>query len=308
MKILVTGGAGFIGSHVGDRLIAEGHQVHVIDSLLTGNRENVPPEAILHELDIRDEAVAELFEREQFEVLVHHAAQLDVRRSVQAPGYDADINILGFLNCMEAGRKHNLQKVIFASTGGAIYGDPEYVPQDEAHPLRPISPYGITKLTTEHYLYYYYKTYGIVPVILRYANVYGPRQRFDGEGGVIAIFIQKMLKGAVPTIYGDGEQTRDYVFVGDVADANIHAIKRNKPGTYNIGTGSETTVNALVEELRRQLVQECIPSYESGRPGEQRRSVLAVEHAKNELGWSPSMSLSEGLKSTISWFKSRAHE
>ena len=308
MKILVTGGAGFIGSHVVDRLIKEGHQVHVIDSLLTGKRENVPAGAVLHELDIRDEGVAELFEREQFEVLVHQAAQLDVRRSVQDPGYDADINIVGFLNCMEAGRKHNLQKVVFASTGGAIYGDPEYVPQDELHPLRPISPYGITKLTTEHYLYYYYKTYGIVPIILRYANVYGPRQRFDGEGGVVAIFIKKMMNGEVPTIYGDGEQTRDYVFVGDVAEANIRAINRDKPGTYNIGTGSETTVNTIVEELKSLLVQECDPSYEPGRPGEQRRSVLAVHHAHEEMGWSPNVTLQEGLRSTISWFKSRVHE
>lgn len=308
MKILVTGGAGFIGSHVVERLVEEGHEVHVLDSLLTGKQEYVPENVHLHALDIRDERVSDLFKDEQFEVLVHHAAQLDVRRSVQAPAYDADINVVGFLNCMEAGRKHNLKKVVFASTGGAIYGEPDYVPQDESHPLRPISPYGITKLTTEHYLFFYYKTYGIVPVILRYANVYGPRQRFDGEGGVVAIFIKKMMTGENPIIFGDGEQTRDYVYVGDVAEANILALDRELPGTYNIGTGIETTVNRLVEELQNQDVPKCTPQYEPGRAGEQKRSVLAATHAQKELGWIPQKTLSEGLKHTLNWFKSRASE
>ena len=308
MKILVTGGAGFIGSHVVERLIDDGHEVHVLDNLHTGKRDNLPDSAVLHEYDIRDDKVDALFESEQFEVLVHHAAQLDVRKSVQAPGYDADINILGFLNCMEAGRKHKLQKVVFASTGGAIYGEPEFVPQDESHTMRPISPYGITKLTTEQYLYYYYKTYNILPVILRYANVYGPRQRYDGEGGVVAIFIQKMMAKEDPVIYGDGEQTRDYVYVGDVADANMLAIGHNKPGIYNIGTGFETTVNTLIAELQALLGQDCTPIYEAGRPGEQRRSVLGIHHAKDELGWTPGVSLQEGLQHTINWFKSRASE
>lgn len=308
MKILVTGGAGFIGSHIVDRLIEGGHEVHVLDSLLTGKKEYLDPRATLHTMDIRDKDVLGLFEREQFEVLIHQAAQLDVRKSVQAPGYDADINILGFLNCMEAGRLNNLKKVVFASTGGAIYGEPQYAPQDESHPLRPISPYGITKLTTEHYLYYYFNTYNILPVILRYSNVYGPRQRSDGEGGVVSIFINKMMNGEAPTIYGDGEQTRDYVFVEDVADANVLAVNLTRPGTYNIGTGFETTVNTLVDELGKQVGPECSPVFSPGRPGEQRRSVLSIEHARQELGWAPQVSFVEGLQRTIEWFKSRAPE
>ena len=308
MKILVTGGAGFIGSHIVDRLVEKAHEVHVLDNLITGRQEYVHQKATLHQMDIRDDQVERLFQREEYEVLIHQAAQLDVRKSVHSPDYDADVNILGFLNCMEAGRKHNLKRVVFASTGGAIYGDPEYVPQDEGHPLRPISPYGITKLTTENYLYYYYKTYGILPVILRYSNVYGPRQRSGGEGGVVSIFIKKMLQGENPTVYGDGKQTRDYVYVGDVANANVLALKQTVPGTYNIGTGFETTVNTLVDELRQNLMEECRPHYSARRPGEQMRSVLSIDMAREKLGWTPKVPLNQGLQLTIDWFKSRAPE
>ena len=305
MKILVTGGAGFIGSKVAHRLLKAGNEVHVLDNLSFGKAEDVPVGATLHTMDIRDQEVADLFEKEAFDVLVHLAAQLDVRCSVATPGYDADINILGFLNLMEAGRKNGLKKVIFSSTGGAIYGEPQYIPQDESHPLNPISPYGITKLASENYLYYYEHTYGITSVVLRYANVYGPGQRSDGEGGVVAIFTRKMLEGESPTIYGDGNQSRDYVFVGDVAEANALALDVKTSGTYNIGTGIETSVNELFSLLKQEISDDITAHYSPGRPGEQKRSVLSYESIKSGLGWAPQVSLQDGLQQTIKWFKSR---
>jgi UDP-glucose 4-epimerase len=306
MKILVTGGAGFIGSHVADRLLEDGNDVHVIDSLVSGNRSHVPVDAIFHELVIRDSRVTALFEKERFDVIVHHAAQLSVRHSVEDPVFDAGINILGFLQLLEAGRKNGLQKVVFASTGGAIYGEPEYIPQDESHVLRPISPYGISKLASEHYLAYYEYTYGIPAVVLRYANVYGPRQRAEGEAGVIAIFINKLLKAEAPLIFGDGEQTRDYVFVGDVVEANVRALDAPKGGAYNVGTGVETTVNTLFEGIVRLTEPAIRPTYAPKRTGEQMRSVLSYAHIQNELGWVPQFDLAGGLEQTVAWFNSRA--
>jgi UDP-glucose 4-epimerase len=217
MKVLVTGGAGFIGSHVADALVSDGHEVHVVDDLSSGKAENLPTEATFHRLDIRDSRVGELFDRQRFDVLIHHAAQMDVRRSVADPVFDADVNLLGFLNLMEKARETGIKKVVFASTGGAIYGEPDYTPQDEKHPLRPLSPYGITKLCTERYLYFYEQEYGIPSVALRYGNVYGPRQNPHGEAGVIAIFINRLLSDTQAVIFGDGEQTRDYVFVGSTS-------------------------------------------------------------------------------------------
>ena len=305
MKILVTGGAGFIGSHVADALSAAGHTVHVLDDLSGGKRENVPSRAVFHQMDVRSDDVRSLFEKERFEVMVHHAAQMDVRRSVADPRYDADVNIIGFLGLAEAGRRNGLKKVVFASTGGAIYGEPDYVPQDESHALRPLSPYGITKLCTERYLYYYEQEFGLQYVALRYANVYGPRQNPHGEAGVVAIFTERMLDGKQPVIYGDGEQTRDYVYVGDVVRANVLAVDYGRSGTFNVGTGVETSVNELFRLIRDRIDESVPEKHEEGRPGEQRRSVLDFSYSKKELGWEPSVSLAKGLDETVAWFENK---
>lgn len=309
MKLLVTGGAGFIGSHVADALLKEDHEVHVLDDLSMGREENVPRRATFHRMDIRSEEVRGLFEREQFEGLVHHAAQMDVRKSVADPVFDADINVLGFLNLMEAGRENGLRKAIFASTGGAIYGEPEYAPQDEEHPLRPLSPYGITKLTTEKYLDFYQAQYDIDFVSLRYANIYGPRQNPHGEAGVVAIFTRMLLDGEQPTINGDGEQTRDYVYVGDVVRANLAALDYEGQETIiNIGTAQETSVNELFFELRKLTGAEVEEKHGPAKPGEQQRSVLSYERASKALGWTPQVSLGEGLEKTVDWFKEQPAE
>lgn len=305
MKILVTGGAGFIGSHVADAFVAQGHQVHVLDNFTSGREENVPAGAVVHRMDIRDEAVAALWARERFEVLCHHAAQMDVRRSVADPRFDADVNLLGFLNLMEAGRMHGLAKVLFASTGGAIYGDPDYTPQDEEHPLRPLSPYGITKLCTERYLYFYQQTYGIAYVALRYANIYGPRQNPHGEAGVVAIFTERMLHGQQPLINGDGLQTRDYVFVADVVRANVAALGLKDSGVFNIGTGVETSVVQLFRLIRDQIDPAIPEAHAPGKPGEQRRSVLSWQQAQQGLGWSPAVTVAQGIEATVAWFRNR---
>lgn len=303
MKILVTGGAGFIGSHVASALVNKEHDVHVLDDLSSGKVENVPEGATLHQHDIRDPDVRTLFATHRYEVLVHHAAQMDVRRSVADPSFDADVNLRGFLNLMEAGRTNGLQKVVFASTGGAIYGEPDYTPQDEQHPLKPLSPYGITKLATEKYLFFYEQEYDISYVALRYGNVYGPRQNPHGEAGVIAIFIDRLLSDGQPVIYGDGEQTRDYVYVGDVVRANLAAVDHSASGVFNVGTATETTVNTLFRLLRDEIAPEISEHHEAGRPGEQRRSVLDFSKIQKQLDWSPETSVAEGLSKTVSWFR-----
>lgn len=305
MKILVTGGAGFIGSHIADALCDLGHEVHIIDNLNGGFLHNVNKKAVFHELDIRDERIHELWQKEHFEVMYHQAAQMDVRRSVADPAYDADVNVKGFLNLMEAGRKNGLKKVLFASTGGAIYGDPDYVPQDEQHPLRPLSPYGITKLTTERYLYFYEQSYGIQYVALRYANVYGPRQNPHGEAGVVAIFAERMLQNIPAFINGNGQQTRDYVFVRDVVQANIKALSYPKCGTFNVGTGKETSVVSLFRHMRVLSGTSIAEQYADGKPGEQLRSVISTELIEQELGWTCQFDLKVGLTETIGWFKNK---
>ena len=241
-RIVVTGGAGFIGSHICDALIDRGHEVHIIDDLSAGFEENVNAKATLHQVDIRSNEVASLLASLKCEIMVHHAAQMDVRKSVADPVFDADVNISGLLNLMEAGRKSRLRKVIFASTGGAIYGDPEYTPQDEQHPIRPLSPYGIAKLCSEKYLAFYHHAYGIEYVALRYGNVYGPRQNPHGEAGVVAIFSERMLSNEAIFINGTGKQTRDYVFVKDVVRANLLALEHSNSDTFNIGTGIEMII------------------------------------------------------------------
>lgn len=305
MKVLVTGGAGFIGSHIVDALLDEGNTVHIIDDLSSGLAERLNPGATFHKLDIRSKDAFELVSDERYNVIVHHAAQMDVRRSVADPSFDADVNVRGFLNLAEAGRQAGIDKIVFASTGGAIYGEPESVPQDENHSLNPISPYGITKLTTEKYLYYYHHQFGMPYVALRYGNIYGPRQNPHGDAGVVAIFCQRLLSGEPVTIFGDGKQTRDYVFVGDVVKANLKAIKREESGIVNIGTGIETTVNYLYEILSSHLGVEADPVYAAERPGEQMRSVLDNTRAGAELDWSPGVSIEEGLRITADWFKEK---
>lgn len=305
MTILVTGGAGFIGSHVADAFLEDGHTVHVLDDLSTGLRWKVPDAATFFEHDIRSEPAAQLFEEHRYDCLVHHAAQMDVRRSVADPGFDADINIRGLLNLMETGRENGLQKVLFASTGGAIYGEPTYVPQDEEHPLRPVSPYGVAKLAAETYLSYYRRQYGIEAVSMRYANVYGPRQNPHGEAGVVAIFAKEMLTGGQPVINGSGEQTRDYVYVGDVVDANRAALDYEGSGVFNVGTGRETSVNDLFRRLRDEIGADVEEEHGPAKAGEQARSVLGAEKARTELGWAPDVPLQEGLARTVSWFRRR---
>ncbi|HVN27885.1 MAG TPA: NAD-dependent epimerase/dehydratase family protein [Candidatus Binataceae bacterium] len=310
MKILVTGGAGFIGSHTVDALVATGnHQVSIIDNLSAGKRHQVNPGARFHELDIRDaDAVRRVIETETPEVIVHLAAQMDVRRSVADPAYDAGVNVIGFLNLMESARQHGLRRVIFSSTGGAIYGAQEKFPAPEDHPLHPVSPYGITKLATESYLFFYKVQYGIDYIALRYGNVYGPRQDPHGEAGVVAIFCGRMLERKPCTIFGDGKQTRDYVFVGDVVRANLAAASapKNVSGPINVGTGIETNVNDLYHTLGTVADVTREPEYAPARPGEQSRSVISPARAGELLGWKPQVDLAHGLDQTFQYFKERA--
>ena len=305
MKILVTGGAGFIGSHVSDALVAGGHEVHVFDDLSGGFETQIPGDATLHKMDVRQEDVELLWKEEGFEVMFHLAAQMDVRRSVADPRYDADVNVGGLLNLMEAGRKHGLKKVVFSSTGGAIYGEPDTIPQTEEHALQPLSPYGITKLCSEKYLFFYEFTYGIEYVALRYGNVYGPRQNPYGEAGVVAIFCERMLDGRQPVVNGDGKQTRDYVHVKDVVAANLSALGHQGSGVFNVGTSIETDVVTLFEHLRDELAPAMPTEHGPGKPGEQRRSVLSYAYTQEVLGWAPTIDVRTGLQETARWFKAK---
>jgi UDP-glucose 4-epimerase len=301
--VCVTGGAGFIGSHVADALVAEGHRVLIVDDLSSGRKQNAPEGAELHVLDIRSEEAARLLVDEGVDVLVHHAAQMDVRRSVADPRFDADVNIGGLLNLLEAGRQGKLERVVFASTGGAIYGEQEIHPADEDHPARPVSPYGVSKLAGERYLFYYHVQYGLDAVCLRYANVYGPRQNPHGEAGVVAIFLDKLLEGAVPTIHGDGGQTRDYVYVADVVRANLAALGLSGFRIFNVGTGRETDVNTLFAALHEALGEGPDAVHGQAQPGEQRRSSITSDRLERELGVRITTPLAQGLRETAEWFR-----
>jgi UDP-glucose 4-epimerase len=291
---VVTGGAGFIGSHVVDALLARGDEVHVIDNFATGRRENLNPAAALHEQDIR-EPLQPLFDRIRPEVVAHLAAQADVGTSVEQPELDAQVNVLGTLSVLEAARSHDAQ-VIFSSTGGAIYGECER-PANEVDARAPVSPYGTSKLAAEEYLATWNRLYGTNHVSLRFANVYGPRQLPKLEGGVVSIFIDRLRGGESVTIYGDGEQTRDFVYVGDVVAAVLAAVGQ-RGSTFNIGTGTETSVNELFEACRRIAGIDVQATHAPAKPGDALRSVLDVSRAERELGWRPQTALAEGLELT----------
>ena len=306
MRILVTGGAGFIGSNTVDELVkVDAGQVSVLDNLSAGKRNQVNARARFHQVDLRDaDAVKSAVAEARPEVIYHFAAQMDVRRSVADPAFDAQVNVVGFLNLIEAARQHGLRRVIFASTGGAIYGEQQAFPCDEDHPCRPLSPYGIAKLATEKYLFFYREQYGIDYLALRYANIYGPRQDPHGEAGVIAIFCGRMLDGSRCTIFGEGKQTRDYTFVGDVVRANVCALTSKATGlALNIGTGTETSVNQLYSELAGVAGEARPPEYAPQRPGEQMRSVISPGRAAELLGWRPEVKLADGLDRTFRYFR-----
>jgi len=302
VRAVVTGGAGFIGSHVVDALVARGDEVHVLDDLSHGAMEYVPPEAQLHEGDIREET-ALVFGAVQPEVCFHLAAQADVRVSVERPDFDADVNVVGTLHVLEAARRHGT-KVVFSSTGGAIYGECDG-PAPEDHPRAPLAPYGVSKLAGEEYIAAYNRLYGAGHVSLRYGNVYGPRQDPKGEAGVVAIFMNLLREGGTPRIFGDGTQMRDYVFVADVVAATLAAAEHGG-GVFNVGTGIETSVLDLYERIQRAAGVEREPAFADARPGELQRSVLDPSLARGELGWEPQRSLDDGLAATWEWISSRA--
>lgn len=305
MKILVTGGAGFIGSHLVDALVAKGHEVAVLDDLSTGVRSNVPQGVRLHELDIRSAVAAEVVRKGGFEVIYHQAAQMNVRRSVSDPAFDAEVNILGSLNLLEAAVQGGVQQVIFASSGGAGYGEQQAFPAPEEHAKQPESPYGIAKISVELYLHFYAQTHGLRYVALRYGNVYGPRQNPKGEAGVVAIFSELLLQGQQPKVNGTGTQTRDYVHVADVVRANLLALQAKENGAYNIATGTETSVVELLALLQKVAGTHMDPAFVPGKAGEQQRSVLDISKAKRDLGWEPQVGLEEGFTETVGWFRQK---
>ena len=306
MKILITGGAGFIGSHIADLLIEAGHALVIVDDLSNGKEENIHPKATFYPVSILDKTLPDIFKRENIDVVIHHAAQISVRESVKDPLHDMEINIKGSLLLLEQCTTCTIKKFIFASTGGALYGEQDYFPADENHPTRPLSPYAIAKLSTEKYLSFYRNTHHLPYVILRYANVYGPRQDPHGEAGVVAIFTQRMLKGIQPTVNGDGNQTRDFVYVHDVARANFLALENNFIGELNIATGIETSINTIFQETRKLLAPNTPEVHGPPMPGEQLRSVLSYAKAKSILGWEPTVPLVEGLKHTVTFFQKKA--
>jgi UDP-glucose 4-epimerase len=309
-RVLVTGGAGFIGSHVADRYLAEGCEVTVLDDLSTGRRERIPSGARFVEMSLDDVRLDEVFAEGRFDTVNHHAAQIDVRRSVDDPLFDARTNVLGLLNLLERARLNEIRRVVYVSSGGVVYGEPDTIPTPESYPKLPLSPYGVGKLAGEHYLAYYAAVHGLNSVALRYSNVYGPRQDPHGEAGVVAIFGLRILAGEPITIFGDGEQERDYVYVGDVVEANwLASLTGPRTGhgldacAWNIGTGRGTSVNELADRLMRISGRdvERIPAPE--RPGELRRSVLDCSKAAAELGWRPRTELDEGLARTMEHIK-----
>lgn len=301
-KVLVTGGAGFIGSHLVDQLIELGYHVLVIDNLSTGNKRNLNSRAKFYRLDILSNKLAKIFQQEKLNYVFHLAAQINVRKSVDDPVFDAKTNILGSLNLLENCQKFKIKKFIFISTGGALYGDAKVIPTSESNPEKPVSPYGVAKLSIEKYLYYYKNEFGLNYTILRLGNVYGPRQNPEGEAGVVAIFISKLIKNIQSVINGTGKQTRDYIYVNDVVRAMIMAINK-KSGIYNIGTAKETDVNTIFKKIIKLGKFKAKEKHGPPVKGEQQRSCLAYSKIKNEWGFQPKYSLDQGLAETINWFK-----
>jgi len=308
MRVLVTGGAGFVGSHVAEQLLGRGHEVAVLDDLSTGKPENVPEDACFFRGDVRSEGdVAQVFGAFRPEAVSHQAAQMDVRRSVREPAFDAEVNVIGTIRTLQACVRAGVRKVVFASTGGAVYGEQETFPAPEDHPQYPVSPYGVSKLAGERYLHYYHAEHGLPYAALRYANVYGPRQDPHGEAGVVAIFCGSLVAGRPSTINGTGEQTRDYVHVSDVARANVLALENDAPpAAYNIGTGVETSVNELYNLLHDPSGKDLPPVHGPAKPGEQRRSSVDPSLARNTLGWRPEVDLTTGLGETLRFFADRS--
>ena len=306
MRILVTGGAGFIASHVVDKYLDSGHYVEVIDDMSFGRQENMRDDTTYHKLDIRSKEVAKIFENGKFDVVNHHAAQMDVRKSVQDPSFDADVNILGGLNLLQNCVKYEVKQFIFASTGGAIYGEQIEYPASEAHPTRPVSPYGVSKLSIEHYLHYYHTEYGLNYSVQRYSNVYGPRQNPYGEAGVIAIFANRLLAGEDVVINGDGLQTRDYVFVDDIARLNALVLGAKGAFVLNAGRGTEDDVNKLYSLLRELTGSSGDVRHGPPVPGEQRRSSISAAKAKELYDWEGEVSLEDGLAKTVEYFRDQS--
>ena len=305
MKVLVTGGAGFIASHLVDRLVAEGHHVVVVDNLSAGRRENVNPKALFYEVDICDAvSLEEVFEKEKPEVVDHHAAHVNVRKSVEMPAYDANINILGSLNLCELSKQYQIKKFIYVSTGGAVYGEPKVLPVKETCPVEPLSQYGVSKHTVEHYLYIFHKLYGLNFTILRYPNVYGPRQSPHGEAGVVAIFSELLLQNIRPTIFGDGSKTRDYVYVDDIINANMIVLNNVGNGEiYNLGWGKEISDLEVFHTVRRALASDIEPIFGEKRPGEIDHISLDSSKAMEKLTWNPKVTFDEGIKLTTQYYQ-----
>jgi UDP-glucose 4-epimerase len=302
MRVLVTGGAGFIGSQIAEAHLSRGDEVAIIDSLVGGRREFVPAAARFYQMDIRDAAVREVFERERPHLVNHHAAQASVSVSVRDPLLDADVNVVGTVRLATLALEFGAEHMVFASTGGALYGEPARLPADESTPILPLSPYGCAKAVAEAYLSLFHRTRGLRVCCLRYANVYGPRQDPHGEAGVVAIFARALLDDRPPTIFGDGEQTRDFVFVDDVVRANLLAANRRFEGALNIGTAVAASVNTIYGTLARLTGSPASPVYGPPRPGDVRHITLASTAAQQRLGWAPATSLERGLAATVAWF------
>jgi UDP-glucose 4-epimerase len=305
IKVLVTGGAGFIGSHLVDRLVQEGNEVVVIDDLSTGKRKQVNKKAQFYKMDIRSKRIERVFRKERPLIVVHLAAQMNVRLSTEDPVFDAEVNILGTINLLEHAVKNGVRKVSFASSGGAVYGEQEVFPAAESHRTDPLSPYGISKLAGEKYLAYYTNTTGLRHAILRFGNVYGPRQEPEGEAGVIAIFSKLMLDGGQPIINGTGKQTRDFVYVDDVVESLMVTMDEDIQGIFNVGTGQEATVNECYGIIKELTNSSCKDLYGAAKKGEQFRSVLDVRKLREGFDWEPQVSLAEGLKMTVEFFKAQ---